>query len=240
MHDIELKDIYFSYPGEKRDEAYLVFDGFSHSFKGEKTHLIIGGSGAGKTTLIRLIAGLVTQEKGEIIIDGMDVSNQDLFKRKISYVSQDIFLYPHVSIFNSMASPLVFAHKDTAEIRMNVRTIARSLGIEHCLTRKPKNLSLGQIQRAMIGRALLREADIYLFDEPLSNQDTNTKKEVLETINAVIKERKATLIYVTHHAEDVLAFSDYIHVMDEGKITMSGQKDDLLKTNDEIKAYLGL
>ena len=240
MPRIELRNIRFGYPLDKNEE-YLVFDHFSHLFDDGKIHVIVGPSGSGKTTILKLVLGTEDPEEGEILFDKAIMTRLDPFKRKTAYVSQSIALYPHYSIFNNIAFPLSVAKAPVDEIRVRVRQIARELGIEHCLTRKPKQLSLGQNQRAAIARCLLKDADAYLFDEPLSNLDPETRAKVLPLIRKRLKERKATAIYVTHDPKDAQRIADVIHILEDGKFVRVGTKEELLASGDEYaRDLLGL
>lgn len=180
--------------------------------------VLLGPSGCGKSTLLNAIGGLIDTSGGEIHFDGKDVTWADPKDRGIGMVFQSYALYPTMSVEKNMSFGLRIAGVDKATIEKKVKWAAKLLQLEPLLNRKPSALSGGQRQRVAIGRALVRDADIYLFDEPLSNLDAKLRAELRLEIKKLHRTLNSTMIYVTHDQIEALTLADRIAVMKDGII----------------------
>ncbi len=178
--------------------------------------VFVGPSGCGKSTLLRMIAGLEPISGGEISIDGRVVNDMPPRHRDIAMVFQDYALYPHKSVFENMAFGLRLRKLPEAEITQRVNDAAALLRIEHLLARKPRELSGGQRQRVAIGRAIVRQPKVFLFDEPLSNLDAQLRNEMRTEIKRLHQRLGATIIYVTHDQVEAMTLADRIAVLQGG------------------------
>ncbi|MBL8658932.1 MAG: ABC transporter ATP-binding protein [Rhodospirillales bacterium] len=184
--------------------------------------VVVGPSGCGKSTLLRLVAGLEEATSGVIEIAGRDVTRLPPAARRIAMVFQSYALYPHMSVYDNMAFGLRLARHDKAAIRARITEAARMLQIEHLLERKPRALSGGQRQRVAMGRALVREPAVFLFDEPLSNLDAALRVGMRLEIARLQRELGATMLYVTHDQTEAMTLAQTIVVMRNGGIEQVG------------------
>jgi multiple sugar transport system ATP-binding protein len=189
--------------------------------------VFVGPSGCGKSTLLRLIAGLEDVTDGDLLIDGARVNDLPPAKRGIAMVFQSYALYPHMSVYDNMAFGLELAKASRTEIDRRVREAARLLQIDDLLDRKPKQLSGGQRQRVAIGRAIVREPKVFLFDEPLSNLDAALRVQTRIEIAKLHSDMKVTMIYVTHDQVEAMTLADRIVVLNAGRIEQVGTPLDL-------------
>ena len=189
--------------------------------------VLLGPSGCGKTTLLNCIAGLLDIEGGRIEIGGRDVTNRDPSERDIAMVFQSYALYPTKTVYGNMAFCLRMKHKSRDFIDAKVRDTAELLQIGELLNRKPVTLSGGQRQRAAIGRALVRDAAVCLFDEPLSNLDAKLRTEMRVELKKLHKKIKSTFIYVTHDQVEAMTLATRIAVMNDGRFSQISTPDDL-------------
>lgn len=180
--------------------------------------VLVGPSGCGKTTTLRMIAGLEEISEGEILIDGKVINNLPPKDRNIAMVFQNYALYPHMTVFENIAFGLKLKKLNKNEIEKRVKDAAKILGLENLLNRKPKALSGGQRQRVAVGRAIVRNPKVFLFDEPLSNLDAKLRVQMRSEISRLHKELGATMIYVTHDQVEAMTMGDRIVVMKDGKI----------------------
>jgi ABC-type sugar transport system ATPase subunit len=189
--------------------------------------VLVGPSGCGKSTLLRTIAGLETVSGGEIRIGGKLVNELAPAAREIAMVFQSYALYPHMDVYGNMAFGLKFAGTPKPEIDRRVNEAARILKLEALMKRRPRELSGGQRQRVAIGRAIVREPKVFLFDEPLSNLDAALRVNTRIEIAKLHKMLKATIVYVTHDQVEAMTLADKIVVMNKGKIEQAGKPLDL-------------
>ncbi len=180
--------------------------------------VLVGPSGCGKSTTLRMIAGLEEITDGEIHIDGRLVNDVPPKNRDIAMVFQNYALYPHMSVYDNMAFGLKLRKYPKEEIESRVRDAARILGIDELLERKPKALSGGQRQRVAVGRAIVRQPKVFLFDEPLSNLDAKFRVAMRTEISKLHTQLEATMIYVTHDQVEAMTMGDRIVVMNDGEI----------------------
>jgi multiple sugar transport system ATP-binding protein len=210
LHDINL---------EIKDGEFMVF---------------VGPSGCGKSTLLRAIAGLEDITSGELQIGGKVVNDVPPAERGIAMVFQSYALYPHMSLYDNMAFGLKLAKMPQPEIDKAVHGAAKILNIEHLLDRKPKALSGGQRQRVAIGRAIVREPEVFLFDEPLSNLDAALRVRMRYEFAKLHENLKTTMVYVTHDQVEAMTLADRIVVLSTGKIEQVGAPLELYEYPNNI------
>lgn len=180
--------------------------------------VLVGPSGCGKSTLLRMIAGLEEITEGDLLIDGQRVNNVPPKDRNIAMVFQNYALYPHMTVFDNMAFGLKLAGLSKDAIRQRVGRAAKLLEIETLLDRKPKDMSGGQRQRVAIGRAIVRNPKVFLFDEPLSNLDAKLRVQTRIELQKLHRELNATIIYVTHDQVEAMTLGDRIVVLRDGDV----------------------
>lgn len=237
MSELVIKDLNVIYDLPKKQKVHAL-KGVNATFKDGEFNVIIGKSGCGKSTLLKALLGLVYFE-GDAYLDGVDLYDYSIGERNFAYVSQDIVLQPHVTIFDSIAYPLKIRGMEKALIVQKVNELARELDIVDCLSRKPKHISLGQAQRAAVARALIKNASFYLFDEPFSNLDQANRSYSKKLLLELIKKTKGSVIYVTHSIEEATSLADKVFVMDDGVFIFEGTPEELLSSNDErVKALV--
>ncbi len=203
--------------------------------------VFVGPSGCGKSTLLRLIAGLDKLTDGEISIAGRTVMDLPPSKRGIAMVFQSYALYPHMSVFGNMAFSLELQRLPKQEVKKRVEAAAKILQMEHLLDRRPAALSGGQRQRVAIGRAIVRNPDVFLFDEPLSNLDAALRHDTRVEIAKLHAELGVTTIYVTHDQVEAMTLADKIVVLREGHVMQVGSPLELFNkpTNEFVAGFLG-
>lgn len=232
MSEIIVKDLIVKYELNKKQEVTAI-DHLNAVFSDGEFNVIIGPSGCGKSTLLKTLLGLLPFE-GDVTLDGVDINDYSIGERNFAYVSQDIVLQPHVTIFDNIAYPLRIRGIDKKTIIEKVNEIAKELKIEECLTRKPKHISIGQAQRVAIARALVKNANMYFFDEPFSNLDKTNREHCRFLLMEIIRKYHASAIYVTHSIREATAMADRITVINEGKIIFTGSPEDLYKVDNSI------
>ena len=231
MSAINLKNLSIYYKNKK--EIVTAVDDVTFSFYNEKINVLIGFSGSGKSSILNAISGSILYD-GEIYFDEKNIHDIAVQKRNISYVNQQIVLYPHLTVYDNIAYPLKLLKYPRDQIDTRVRELASKMDIEFLLSRKPKFLSIGQQQRVAIARAFAKRPQIVLMDEPLSNLDKQTSEEIRRYIKDLLKESKATCIYVSHNIVDALFLADKIFVLDEGKLVGEYDPKEFLNSKDEV------
>lgn len=221
---IQLTDIVKSF---KTD---TVLKGLSLNVAKGETLVLFGPSGAGKTVLLRLIAGVIDPDEGQIRINGVDMDGVEPEDRGIGMAFQNFALFPHMDAHANIASPLTARRRTKADIDDRVNEIARLLKIEHVLGHKPKELSNGQKQRTALGRALAAEPSILLLDDPLRNVDAKLRFEMRLELPRLLKAQQATVIYVTQDYKEAMALGDRIAVMSERGIAQIGTPEEIYLT----------
>lgn len=204
-----------------------VLKGIDLEVKDGEFVIFVGPSGCGKSTLLRAIAGLEDITSGEVIIDGREVSAVPPAKRGIAMVFQSYALYPHLTVKDNMGLGLKQAGTPKAEIETRVAMASSLLSLEPYLERRPAELSGGQRQRVAIGRAIVREPTLFLFDEPLSNLDAALRVQTRLEIARLHRRLKATMIYVTHDQVEAMTLADKIVVLNAGRIEQVGSPMEL-------------
>ena len=203
--------------------------------------VFVGPSGCGKSTLLRMIAGLEPISGGTLLIDGQPMNEIPASKRGIAMVFQSYALYPHMSVYQNLAFGLETARLPKPQIQQRVQRAAEILRIEPLLKRKPRQLSGGQRQRVAIGRAIVREPRIFLFDEPLSNLDAELRVQMRVEIAKLHNDLGNTMIYVTHDQVEAMTMADKIVVLNAGRIEQVGAPLDLYNkpANKFVAGFLG-
>lgn len=203
--------------------------------------ILLGPSGCGKTTVLRLIAGLEQKDQGKIYIGDKEVSNLSPKERDVAMVFQSYALYPHMSVYENMAFSLKMRKGPKAEIGEKVNEAAELLGLKNFLDRKPKVLSGGQRQRVAIGRAIVRNPKLFLFDEPLSNLDAKLRSSMRVELAKLHQKLKATTVYVTHDQVEAMTLGEKIILFDQGVIQQIGTPDDLYNSpsNMFVASFIG-
>jgi multiple sugar transport system ATP-binding protein len=202
---------------------------------------LLGPSGCGKSTLLRMIAGLEAVTEGSILIGGVDVTNMPPAKRRIAMVFQSYALYPHMTVRQNIGFSLRVAKAPRDVMEKRVADVARMLQLENLLDRRPAQLSGGQRQRVAIGRALVREPQVFLFDEPLSNLDAMLRVQMRVEIAKLHQDLKTTMIYVTHDQVEAMTLADKIVVLDHGVISQVGTPMELYNkpANKFVASFIG-
>ncbi|MEM7524656.1 MAG: ABC transporter ATP-binding protein [Pseudomonadota bacterium] len=203
--------------------------------------VLVGPSGCGKSTTLRILAGLETLSGGEIFFDDRPISALDPKDRDIAMVFQDYALYPHMNIAKNMSFALRLARAPKAEIAEKVQRVADMLNIGHLLDRKPAELSGGQRQRVAMGRAMVRDASTFLFDEPLSNLDAKLRAKMRTELAEMRDRLDKNMVYVTHDQIEAMTLGDRIVVMADGVIQQQGAPEELFKrpVNRFVAGFIG-
>jgi multiple sugar transport system ATP-binding protein len=218
MADISLVDV------SKRFAATEAVQHLSLSIADGEFVVLLGPTGAGKTTTLRLIAGLERPDHGSVVIRGRDVTREVPAERDVAFVFQQYSLYPHLTVYDNLAFPLRSPARrmDEAFIRRRVQQVAELLHIEQKLANRATALSGGEMQRVAIGRALVREPAVYLMDEPLSSLDAKLRAELRLELKRIQRELGTTILYVTHDQIEAMTMADRIGVMSEGALIQLG------------------
>src|SRR5918997_5003 len=222
MAQVSLRRVVKEYEGGVQAVKGIDLEIADHEFV-----VLVGPSGCGKSTTLRMIAGLEEISAGEIAIGGAVVNDIPPRDRDIAMVFQNYALYPHMSVYDNMAFGLMLRKFDKAEIRRRVENAARILDIGELLDRKPKALSGGQRQRVAMGRAIVRDPKVFLFDEPLSNLDAKLRVQMRTEIKKLRERVRTTTIYVTHDQVEAMTLADRIVVLNAGRIEQVGTPEDV-------------
>ena len=206
----------------KRFGDLIALDDITLDIQDQEFFVLLGQTGAGKTTTLRCIAGLDKPEEGTIYLDAVSVNDKTPAERDVAFVFQSHILYPHLSVYENMAFPLHPRKLSTEEIDRRVRDIAQMLHIEHLLMRTPNQLSGGETQRVGLGRAMVRRPQVFLMDEPISNLDAKLRTEMRAEIRWRQRELGTTTFYVTHDQIEAMSMADRIAVLEAGSIQQLG------------------
>ncbi|MBX2885375.1 MAG: sn-glycerol-3-phosphate ABC transporter ATP-binding protein UgpC [Granulosicoccus sp.] len=228
MAEVELRKAY------KRFGDAEVIHGVDMKLPSGEFIVFVGPSGCGKSTLLRMIAGLEELSDGSVHIKGRDVTNVEAVDRGIAMVFQSYALYPHMSVEENMGFGLRMGGAPKEEVARKVADAAKTLQLDQLLERKPKNLSGGQRQRVAIGRAIVRNPDVFLFDEPLSNLDAELRVEMRLRIAQLHNQLDATMIYVTHDQVEAMTMADKIVVLRDGYVEQIGSPLELYHHPDNL------
>lgn len=228
MATVSLKNV------KKKFGSTEVIQGISTDIKDGEFIVIVGPSGCGKSTLLRMIAGLETVTEGEIFIDEDFVNEKEPMDRDIAMVFQNYALYPQMNVFDNIAFSLQIRKLDAQEIKKKVEWAASVLNLTEYLKRTPKELSGGQRQRVAMGRALVRDPKVFLFDEPLSNLDAKLRAHMRLEIRKLHNQQNATTIYVTHDQIEAMTMADEIVIMNGGIIEQIASPNDIYEKPNNL------
>ena len=200
--------------------------------------VLLGPTGAGTTTTLRLVAGLERADEGRVFLDGQDVTHEPPAARDATFVFQQYSLYPHLSVYDNLAFPLRSPARrmPEAQIRARIEEIARLLHIEDKLENRATQLSGGQMQRVAIGRALVRSPSIYLMDEPLSSLDAKLRADLRVELKRIHRDLGATIVYVTHDQTEAMTMATHIGVLDRGRLVQAGSPREIYA--NPVNAYV--
>ena len=203
--------------------------------------VLVGPSGSGKSTLLRIVAGLERQSEGSVAIDGRDMAGIAPKDRDVAMVFQSHALYPHMNVFDNLAFNQRIRGVDRKTVHAKVREVAERLEITELLKRRPRQMSGGQRQRVAIGRALVRDPRIFLFDEPLSNLDAELRVRLRTVIKRLHRELRRTSVYVTHDQVEAMTLADRVVVLRDGRIEQVGAPDALYErpVNEFVAGFIG-
>lgn len=218
--------IYFNHVKKSYDKKTVVED-FELRVEDGEFLVLLGPSGCGKSTMLRVLAGLEEIDSGKIFIGDKEVTDLDPKDRDIAMVFQNYALYPHMSVYKNIATPLVFRKTPKDEIDRRVREVAEMLELSDYLDRKPKKLSGGQMQRVALARAMIRNPKAFLMDEPLSNLDSKLRVQTRAEIMKLYKRLGVTTIFVTHDQVEAMTMATRIVIMNKGHIEQIGKPDEL-------------
>lgn len=235
MADIVLNDV------RKSFGSVDVIKGIDLEAKHGEFVVFVGPSGCGKSTLLRMICGLERITSGQLLLDGEDMSEVEASDRGTAMVFQSYALYPHMTVAENMSFSLRMAKVDKAEIKQRVDQAASILQIQHLLDRKPKEMSGGQRQRVAIGRAIVRQPKVFLFDEPLSNLDAELRVQMRVELSKLHNEIGATMVYVTHDQVEAMTMADRIVVLRDGLVEQFGSPLELYSkpNNRFVAGFIG-
>jgi len=236
MSKVVLKNLVKSYDGKKN-----IIDGINLEINDKEFIVLVGSSGCGKSTILRLISGLEDITSGDIIIDDKIVNNMHPKDRDIAFVFQSYALYPHMSVYDNIAFGLKMRKFDKKSVDEKVKQAAKALNLEELLDRKPKQLSGGQRQRVALGRAIVRNPKVFLMDEPLSNLDANLRVHMRAEIKRLHRDLQTTFIYVTHDQTEALTMGDRIVVLDKGIIQQVASPEEIYNNpkNKFVAGFIG-
>lgn len=223
----------FSCYYKNKKEFFTALDHVDLTVNRGELLVILGQSGSGKTTLLKCILGLCDYIAGDLKIDGIPVDKLKLRESNMGYIRQEFNLYPHMTVYDNIAFPLRMIHTPQEQVDCRVKQIARLLEIDWLLTRKPRQLSGGQLQRVAIARALVKDPVIVLWDEPFSNIDPRLRTELRQLVKKIHDTYGCTMLFVTHDETDALNLADRVVILEQGKIQAIGTPQTLLQ-----KGYL--
>ncbi|AMQ18351.1 tungstate ABC transporter ATP-binding protein WtpC [Thermococcus peptonophilus] len=211
------------------------------SVKRGEHFIILGPSGAGKTVLLEVIAGIIAPDSGKIFLNGEDITGLPPEKRGLAYIPQNYALFPNMSVFDNIAFGLKVRKVPKAEIEWKVKELSEVLGISHLLGRKPKTLSGGEQQRVAIARALAVEPELLLLDEPFANLDVQTRGRLINEMKRWKKELGFTALHVTHSFEEAVGLGDRVGVMLNGRLVQVGAVREVFSrpVSEEVARFLG-
>jgi len=235
MVNVRLQDI------KRRFNNVTAVEDISFEIPDGEFWVLVGPSGCGKSTILRMIAGLEMATSGKIFIDDRQVNNIPARQRDVAMVFQNYALYPHMTVAQNIAFGLQMRKFDRARIQERVLTVARSLSLEHLLDRKPKQLSGGQQQRVALGRAIARQPQVFLLDEPLSNLDAQLRDDTRAELKQLHQDVGITTIYVTHDQVEAMTLADKIVVLNRGRIQQIGEPQSIYAqpANRMVATFLG-
>ncbi len=226
---MEIINISFTFPSFELGPVSLNID--------DGIMVILGPTGSGKTTLINLIAGILSPNKGKIVLNGIDITKIPIESRKVGFVFQDSTLFPHLNVHQNILFGLTRDEFHSEERMINVRKIIEDLGIANLLNRTIDSLSGGESQKVSLAQMLVTRPRIILLDEPLSHLDPPTREKLRLELRTILKKQRVPVIYVTHFEEDVLALADSISILNNGKLVGTGNIKQILNSSPSTTSF---
>jgi multiple sugar transport system ATP-binding protein len=225
----------------RRFSAVAAVENISFEVPDGEFWVLVGPSGCGKSTILRMVAGLDFPTSGEIYIGNQNVNDRPARDRDVAMVFQNYALYPHMTVAENLAFGLKMRHVEPAKIQQRVATVAEALELSHLLTRKPKQLSGGQQQRVALGRAIARQPQVFLLDEPLSNLDAQLRDDTRVELKRLHQQVGITTLYVTHDQTEAMTLADQIVVLSQGRIQQIGTPQQIYEApaNRMVATFLG-
>jgi multiple sugar transport system ATP-binding protein len=225
----------------RRFSAVAAVENISFEVPDGEFWVLVGPSGCGKSTILRMVAGLDFPTAGEIYIGDQNVNDRPARDRDVAMVFQNYALYPHMTVAENLAFGLKMRHIEPAKIQQRVATVAEALELSHLLTRKPKQLSGGQQQRVALGRAIARQPQVFLLDEPLSNLDAQLRDDTRVELKRLHQQVGITTLYVTHDQTEAMTLADQIVVLSQGRIQQIGTPQQIYQApaNRMVASFLG-
>ncbi|MGG6460899.1 MAG: ABC transporter ATP-binding protein [Candidatus Eiseniibacteriota bacterium] len=226
---LEIINLSFNFPSFELGPVSLNID--------DGIMVILGTTGSGKTTLINLIAGILSPNKGKIILNGIDITKIPIESRKVGFVFQDSTLFPHLNVHQNILFGLTRDELHSEERMIMVRKIIEDLGIANLLNRTIDSLSGGESQKVSLAQMLVTRPRIILLDEPLSHLDPPTREKLRLELRTILKKQRLPVIYVTHFEEDVLALADSISILNNGKLVGTGDIKQILNSSPSTTSF---
>jgi multiple sugar transport system ATP-binding protein len=225
----------------RRFSAVAAVENISFEVPDGEFWVLVGPSGCGKSTILRMVAGLDFPTSGEIYIGDQNVNDRPARDRDVAMVFQNYALYPHMTVAENLAFGLKMRRTEPAKIQQRVATVAEVLELSHLLTRKPKQLSGGQQQRVALGRAIARQPQVFLLDEPLSNLDAQLRDDTRVELKRLHQQVGITTLYVTHDQTEAMTLADQIVVLSQGRIQQIGTPQQIYQApaNRMVATFLG-
>jgi ABC-type Fe3+/spermidine/putrescine transport system ATPase subunit len=225
---LEIRDVRKFYEGR------LLLDGISFSLEADETVCLLGPSGGGKSTLLRIIAGLENLDGGQVLWDGKDITNEPAHLRHFGLMFQDYALFPHLDVRENVAFGLRMQHLDEPEVRQRVQEALELVNLGKFAARRVTDLSGGEQQRVALARALVPHPRLLMLDEPLGALDRALREQLGEDLRAVLQQMDIPVIYVTHDQEEAFSFGDRLFVLHDGHILQSGQPAQVYSHPDSL------
>jgi molybdate/tungstate transport system ATP-binding protein len=226
---LEIVNLSFNFPSFELGPVSLNID--------DGIMVILGPTGSGKTTLINLIAGILSPNKGKIVLNGIDITKIPIESRKVGFVFQDSTLFPHLNVHQNILFGLTRDELHSEERMIMVRKIIEDLGIANLLNRTIDSLSGGESQKVSLAQMLVTRPRIILLDEPLSHLDPPTREKLRLELRTILKKQRVPVIYVTHFEEDVLALADSISILNNGKLVGTGNIKQILNSSPSTTSF---
>jgi molybdate/tungstate transport system ATP-binding protein len=226
---LEIINLSFNFPSFELGPVSLNID--------DGIMVILGPTGSGKTTLINLIAGILSPNKGKIVLNGIDITKIPIESRKVGFVFQDSTLFPHLNVHQNILFGLTRDELHSEERMIMVRKIIEDLGIANLLNRTIDSLSGGESQKVSLAQMLVTRPRIILLDEPLSHLDPPTREKLRLELRTILKKQRVPVIYVTHFEEDVLALADSISILNNGKLVGTGDIKQILNSSPSTTSF---
>jgi multiple sugar transport system ATP-binding protein len=235
MTNVRLRNI------SRRFSAATAVEDISFEIPEGQFWVLVGPSGCGKSTILRMVAGLDFPTTGEIYIGDRLVNNLPARERDVAMVFQNYALYPHMTVAENLAFGLRMRRVERTQVQQRVKTVAESLDLSHLLNRKPKQLSGGQQQRVALGRAIARQPQVFLLDEPLSNLDAQLRDDTRAELKRLHQQVEVTTLYVTHDQTEAMTLADQIVVLSQGRIQQIGTPQQIYQNpaNRMVASFLG-